>query len=399
MDFYWLTQQYGDMFAEYDTGVKSDYIILYLILCFCTIIFSRKLSRLKDEKSWFLCMLPYILIFSIIEGVRYLRGTDYLNYALRYLYDEEFRINEFIWCTFRELLHLLHCSYWTQYIVFAFCWITGMIYLIQKDKKYACYVMPIALVFALGSFENLIRQSFAFSFLFVAMSHLLDKKYKYAILFATIAIFIHNAALILVLIIGSIYLIRNYKIKAIVYVILYLIMIVLAQVHFLAFITQKAEGIIHLLGNNISFIAFYLTNFDQWLGSDAFMDKYSRGIITLIFSAIFDITVMALSYSHLKRNHFTDSKLLFFYHLFCISNLLLQLSTNYMIIRRIFTMFYMFIAYLIAYIMKNKPSSKIENIFRFYMLAYVAIFFIKNILLASNQLFLWNAHGKYNLHL
>ena len=150
---------------------------------------------------------------------------------------------------------------------------------------------------------------------------------------------------------------------------------------------------------SISFIAFYLTNFDQWLGSDAFMDKYSRGIITLLFSAIFDITVMTLSYSHLKRNHFTDSKFLFFYHLFCISNLLLQLSTNYMVIRRIFTMFYIFSAYLIAYVIKNKPSSKIENIFRFYMFAYIVVFFIKNILLASNQLFLWDAHGKYNLNL
>lgn len=399
MDFSWIIQQYGEIFEEYDTGIKLDYIILYLILCFCTIIFSRKLSLLKDKKSWFLCMLPYILIFSIIEGVRYLRGTDYLNYALRYLYDKDFKINEFIWCTVREILRLLDSSYWIQYIVFAFCWITGIIYLTQKDKKYACYVLPIALVFSLGSFENLIRQSFAFSFIFVAIAHIFDKKYKYSILFILIAIFIHNASLIFLFFMVAIYAIKSYKIKARIYVILYLIVIVLVQVNFVPVIIQKVANIMQPLGNNLSLVAFYLNNLDQWLGTDAFMDKYSRGIVTLIFSAIFDITIMILSYNHLKRNQFTDTKILFFYHLFCISNLLLQLTTNYMVIRRIFTMFYLFSAFLIAYIIKNKPSSKIENIFRLYLLTYCAIFFIKNILLAPNQLFLWDASGKYNLHL
>lgn len=400
MDFGWLYQIYGEINAQYDTGIKFDYIVLYIILCFCTIYFSSKLSQLKNEKSWFLPLLPYIIAFSLIEGVRYLRGTDYLLYSLSYLYDDEFRFREFLWSALRETLRGLHCSYWMQFFVFAFSWITGLIFFIKKiDRKYAIYILPIAIVFSLGGLENLIRQSFAFSFLLVAIAYLLEKKYNYALLFLVVAIFIHNATIILALFACFIYAIRKVKVTAVTYVIIYVIVVFLLGGNFFSIVMQQAEKLLQIIGGGLSVTAYYLTDFNRFLGADAYMDRYSRSVVTLLFSALFDIVVMVLSYKHLKHRNFQDSNTLFFYHLFCISNILLQFTTNFMVVRRIFTMFYMFAAFLIGYVMHEKPLAKGENVLRLYMFAYVVIFFIKNILLASNQLFLWDADGKYNVGL
>ena len=59
----------------------------------------------------------------------------------------------------------------------------------------------------------------------------------------------------------------------------------------------------------------------------------------------------------------------------------------------------MFAAFLIAYIMKKPKLSKFELLSQCVIFMYLIVFFVKNILMASNQLFVWDAKGIYNFYL
>lgn len=61
--------------------------------------------------------------------------------------------------------------------------------------------------------------------------------------------------------------------------------------------------------------------------------------------------------------------------------------------------FYMFGAFLIAYIMQSPPKKKYELLARQYIIFFIIIYYIKITLLAGNQLFIWDAIGKYKFNL
>ena len=70
------------------TGVKIDYLLLQSVLIVMSIILGIKLisrtGKSGNRKYWFYS-IAYILLFAIIEGLRYGRGIDYLHYEDLYV--------------------------------------------------------------------------------------------------------------------------------------------------------------------------------------------------------------------------------------------------------------------------------------------------------------------------
>ncbi len=394
MDDFWIYQAY-DVFASYDTGIKIDYVLIYLLGAWYTLYFARKIGNAPNNKKWWKYATVYALFFSIIEGCRYLRGTDYLNYGLYYKYSIEGNATELIYNFFQAIFHKLQIPFYGVLFFYALCWIVCLLLWCKGNRKLSlAYLLPVSLVFSWQSFECFVRQSFAFSFVFMFLSYLLAGKYKHALLFAFIAVFIHNASALFILIILGIYTMRNRLLDVRIYIVVYLLAVFLLNMQFLPII-QKVTSYIPFIGD--SFFGRYLTQANNWFSSDAAKDSYSRGFVSNVIVAIFDISVMYLCYVHQRKDNAKD--VTFYYNLFCITNIFLQLSFNFEIIRRIFIMFYMFSAYLVAYIMSTKAIRKNESYLRLYIKVFVMVYFVKTILLASNQLLIWDASGKYYFNL
>lgn len=393
-DYLWLYRTY-DVFASYYTGIKIDYICIYTILAISTLYYSKQLSISQNQKWWRYAII-YSLIFAIIEGIRYLRGTDYLNYALYYKYEIQGYPTEFIYNILQFFFHQNGFPFWLVLTIYAFCWIICFLILIKQEKKHIKYILPFTIVFSLQGLECFVRQSFAFSFLFLFILYLLRKEYIKSILFALISLSIHNGSIIFILIITSIYIIKNKVINLKLYIIAYILSTFIIEAQFLILI-NKIALIFPFIDNSL--IGGYLSNAEGWFGDEAFKDEYSRGIISKLMVALFDIPIMALTFKAIKRNKKDKTNIVFYYNLFCITNILLQLFYNYELLKRTFMTFYMFGGFLFAFIMQFPPRKKYELLTRQYFIFFIIIYYIKTTLLAGNQMFIWDAIGKYNFNL
>ncbi len=396
-DQLWIYNAY-DVFASYSTGIKFDYICIYVFLAIITLYYAKKLSN-SNNTSWRRDAIIYSLIFSVIEGVRYLRGTDYLNYALYYKYGIYGYDVEFVYNIIQSLFHLINLPFWCLLIFYSFCWIWGLLILARHEGcKHIKYILPIAIVFALQGFECFVRQSFAFSFVFIFILYLLKKKYLKASLFALISLFIHSGSIVFIIIILGVYMLKNQLINSKIYTCVYLLSTFIYKAQLLT-VVNAVLLIFPFLDDSL--IGGYMANADRWFGDDAFREAYTRGLLSKIMIACFDVSIMVLSYSAIRKvpRSTSNSNITFYYNLFCITNIMLQLFYNYELLKRCFMTFYMFGAFLIVFILQYPPKNKYELLIRKYLILFTIIYYIKIILLSGNQLFVWDALGKYNFNL
>lgn len=172
----WIYQTY-DVFKTYDTGVKLDYVILIFILFWIAIAVGKRLQDVRN-KYW-KTAFPFVLVFTFVEGLRYLRGVDYLNYALIFKYQgEPSSLTELIYLFVQQSFHALNVPYWFPFVFYSLAWCLGLLYLLKDYRQSIKYILPLFVLLSLGAFETFIRQSFAWGFVFMFMSELLKDNYK-----------------------------------------------------------------------------------------------------------------------------------------------------------------------------------------------------------------------------
>ena len=394
---FWLYQVYN-VFQQYDTGIKVDYIVLLLILALCTVLTGISLSSIKNRHYW-LNAFPLILMFSLIEGLRYLRGTDYLNYALLYKYHGEGVPIEMLYNILQSLFYFLELPYWAIFVVYAFIWIVALLYLFKRHKSYILYGLPIFILLGLNNFECFIRQNIAFAVIFVFLAALMEHRYKKALFCAVMAFLIHSSSVVFILYILAIYWICQRKqacLSPVIVISLYFLSTFVLESQALGWISEIIKLIPIVDGTVLS---PYIANAANRSSADAVKDKFARSLFTKVGAFVFDSLVVYWSYKKLKHNNYQDKNIVFLYNLYVVSLIWLQLFFVYEIPKRIFGAFYMFAAFLIAYIMKKPKLSKFELLSQCVIFMYLIVFFVKNILMASNQLFVWDAKGIYNFYL
>lgn len=392
----WLYQTY-DVFKQYNTGIKLDYIILLITLALCTVLTGISLSSVKKKYYW-LNSLPLIIVFTLIEGLRYLRGTDYLNYALLYKYHGEGLSIEIVYNTLQAFFYFLNLPYWGIFIVYALIWIIALLYLFKKNKKYILYGLPIFILLGLGNFECFIRQNIAFAVIFIFLAFLFEHNYKKAFISAIIAFLTHSSSIIFIFYILVIYWISQRKkcVSPSITMGLYFLFTFILDSKTMGGISEIIKLIPVIDGTAIS---VYIENADRWFGADATNEIYARSFTTKLGTLIFDILIIYWSYKNIRTEKFKNIKIIFIYNLFSISLIILQAFFIYEIPRRFFNSFYMFASFLIANLFINHPSSKKESLSRYIIVIYLIVYFIKNILMTKNQLFIWDAEGVYDFHL
>lgn len=181
----------GDPFVYW-----SFYVLLVLILTYCGWGISN-----DDEKQTHFRKYAWIagISYSLIEGLRWLRGADYYhyymdletNFASGYCTPDPEPIYE-LWV---NVFHStgLHPS--IAFIIYSVLLIYGVLLIFKRYPKAAVWGLPVFFLMTNSQTENIIRQTLASCFLIFAYVAYLDDKKKLMFAMLCVVPLIHSAGL------------------------------------------------------------------------------------------------------------------------------------------------------------------------------------------------------------
>lgn len=172
------------------------YVLLTLILAFCGWGISK-----DDEKQSQFNKYAWIagISYSLIEGLRWLRGADYYHYYMDL--DTNFKARvctpdpEPLYEWWVNLFHMtgLHPS--IAFIIYSALLIFGVLLIFKSYPKAALWGLPLFFLMTNSQTENIIRQTLATSFLIFAYVAYLNEKKKLMFAMLCVVPLIHSAGL------------------------------------------------------------------------------------------------------------------------------------------------------------------------------------------------------------
>lgn len=178
------------------TGNPIVYWILYVILVgtlvFCGYGIGYRQTKYYKRFAWLA-----IILFSLIEGLRWLRGADYYGYYVLFEtgQDNSGRTLEPLFQVFSTLFCFFHLPPTIAFVFFSGLFIAAFVLMCSRYKEAAVWCLPIMFVLLGGSAENILRQYAAISFLILAYYFYVGNEYKKMLFSLLCAPLIHLSAL------------------------------------------------------------------------------------------------------------------------------------------------------------------------------------------------------------
>lgn len=145
-------------------------LVLLAVLIFCGwgITYKNK----DNNYFWYYAILA-IVVYSLIQGLRFDRGADYYMYYEEILgrWDAKTTLGESrepLYALLLDVVQSFNIPYWSVFIFYSGLLITGFVLVLKKMPEYAFWALPLFFLITLESSETIIRQYFAISFLFYA---------------------------------------------------------------------------------------------------------------------------------------------------------------------------------------------------------------------------------------
>lgn len=368
---------------------KVDYFILVFFSFGCILLFGLISSPQKSIDYWGKSFIPMI-VFSLVEGLRFGRGNDYLWYRDQYYSILNPLENQEIgFMKIYEMFYRLECPFPIVTIIFSFLWIFSIYFLSSKMKEIYPWGALIYLIFSLILFESAIRQFLSLSFVLLAYSFFFEKKWMSFLFLMIIACVIHTSSFIygIFLVVISFYKkCINWKLISLLYV-------------FFVFVWDFSKS--DIIVNVVSLLDFgsakytsYVDSADKWFSSDAIQTELIRSLPTKFFAMVLDLFAIIQGYRIISVLKIKHPYLVLVYNLFAIGVLGFYSTFTLEIMRRIFMPMYFLIGFILAYsfvygrfLCKNKLSFCIHNVS---ILLVVYLFFKKILLSHAGQLFVWD---------
>lgn len=276
-----------------------EHIILYLFLFAGTFSFCFKTKRNMSSKDFWRMALVPIVLFSVIEGCRYGRGTDYLSYKYRYEHIDLLEETQTGFVFIMQLLKGIGCNYVLAFIFYALILSLGVVWFIKSNftLKDSRWMLLFALLALQPKFENQVRQFLAFPFMLVSFTYFFKKQWVKTALFFIITISIHTGLFFSYVCFLPLYIWRN---KLINYK---LAIIFLAVSYFIVPKGMLADFASNLLGGvDVSFLGnesltHYTEDSDRWLGEDSYLKNAEQTSFTITLQFLFECAAIYISES------------------------------------------------------------------------------------------------------
>lgn len=281
-------------------GNEFIYWMLMILLLSVLIWCGYGISKGKTNKFW---TYGWIAIFSytLIEGLRYLRGADYVHY-MNDLDGRLFRDNyELGYLAFIHLFHAVGLNSVFGFLFYSFITIHPVILITKKLPKLANWLLPSFFLITQMASENIIRQYIAISFLLYAIYFYIDKKKLWMYIMFLLVPFFHLSGLFAVAIFVIILNFNTGKFakKPWILLLIYYFVYFIWNIDWFSGITQHL-AILKFDNDNMQ---SYIDNADTWFTADALngKDVHTRSIIITISEFVFFSIFIWLGPSIVKK--------------------------------------------------------------------------------------------------
>lgn len=168
-----------------------DHFLLFGIL-FCIFGYFALIPQSKINKHYWAYAIFPIIAYSLIVGMRYGWGPDYLFYKWRFEHPFGYGREDYGFGTLNEILNSIGFNYVGGFITYSFIFVVASYLLISsfKENKYMiAFLVPSTIMIS----AFIIRQSVAEAFIMISLFFFNKKKYLWAIAFAIVAASMHKA--------------------------------------------------------------------------------------------------------------------------------------------------------------------------------------------------------------
>lgn len=342
-------------------------ILIYVGLLFLMYILGKKYCKSNNLIYFF---VP-ILLFTIVFGLRYGVGIDYLGYLeLFNMFGSQNEIYLYLryepaFIFIIETLYKLKLNYVFLFILFAFLQIS-ILYFSFKDRKHILPYLPIVLMLsgaAVMTFMNAMRQAVSFCFFLFSIRYIIEKKLLYYLVCILLAFLFHRSAILLL----PIYFLFSYKdeyfsnIK--IQIALLIIFYIIAPFVDIKYILEPFLTILEKLG-----YSQYIENRpDEFFNTDR---KFGIGYLLIIIQYL----ILVINSKKIKA-YFSDKRYVVMYDIFFLGIILEALFVNIQQIMRVVLYFNLFkiVVYSYTLCFLSKSSGKSKAIYIQYLILIIIL--------------------------
>lgn len=345
-----------------------------------------------QKKHYWAYMCIAILIFSLNEGLRWGRGTDFNNYYLAYQEISKYKFSSdfepFFTCLVL-LCNYLEFNYQAFVILLSFILILSASIFLQNHKNGLTYALPL-LTFYLFMAENLMRWFLAFSFILISLYYLEKKKYLFYIILSTVAVLTHYASIIPIIVIFIIFHIKKIILPPLVALTIFCVLFIIFKPTYMSFLAELIQQV--QLANRFS---GYQQNAEVWLtGDNLEMGKLS---LSNTLNCIYTITIGFKIFQQTDRKN--D---IYIYNLALIGSVLAPALNQIELFMRINFLFYIFQFYVIAYCFYDIFNKRKKTAWYYKIFTWIILFNFMRMTIISmpfkespnNLLYIWDSNGK-----
>ena len=355
-----------------DVGDVKVYWTLQIVFYLSMIICGRGISFSNRIVSNRYCIAT-VVIFSVYEGLRWLRGADYAHY-----YTD---LTKGIVSSDPEPLYRLIVSifsnfpFYYAFIFYGFLLICPLVLLLKRHKKEAYWILPLFIIMVSGSFESHVRQYIAIGFfLFGFYFWLYDKKIV-STLFFVLTIMTHLAVsfpIVVFFICVATYNLR-FEIKPV-----WIILALFTYFYWFWDVSYLGDYIPYLkyikLDENSAFIG-YVENSERWFteeGSIAYRTGTSTRAAIITVTIFYLLNAMTIYIGYFFRKHSLELNVFFWFTYWAL--IIKSIAGDIEMILRFNTMLMYMTPLLMGIIVYKTKSQLTQGVYKILILLYYFVY-------------------------
>lgn len=365
------------------------FFLLHNLLLACLFIFGKKCE--KSAKYWRPASV-IIVVYTLVEGLRWGRGVDYNLYFFRYedISHGYQTLDEPLYYYFCRLLSIIGLPYQGYILLTSGLLIFSVIFFMKDHRKVIKYALPIFFIVTETYTENLVRWYLGFSFVLIGMRYLQINEFKKSIFFAIVGISFHYGLFIVVLIFWILKNKEKILLKPVLSIILYLIILLMWDNSYMLILTKIVSNL------GIERFQYYSNDADIWLtGSNR--DEKVWSLVFILRQSAMCFFFLYYGYEIVKKN----KDLTFLYNIMTIGCILFPAASRIELWSRINGLFYNFIfvigGYIFYYTLDKKQLNNRYSVTITKLIIGVLLFISIRWSLTSDfrySSFIWDANGR-----
>lgn len=180
------------------------YILLKFFIILALVVSGLMLQKRSINSSgtsiyfypFYWAVLPGCIVYTIVEGLRYGRATDYFSYHDTFIGLRNVNY-EPLFGVFVKLLNITNAPFYLGFVICSFVLILSGCLLIKEIRFAGLLALPLFYLDTISQSSNLVRMYVALSLILLALKYLIQNRNNRVFIFLGLAFFTHYSSIIL----------------------------------------------------------------------------------------------------------------------------------------------------------------------------------------------------------